>query len=504
MKVLLFYPNLYGMNTLPPALGLFTSILKSEGHEVKLFDTSVYKGLYDSIDTDKKKSDNLNARPYDDSLLKKYVRLSSAENDFRLAIDDFRPDLIAMSATEDMYPVGINLLLSLRTKDRPPVVAGGVFPTFAPDLALQYSQGSIDVVLRGEGEMTLPELCRTMEAGGDISGIDGLYMKRNGILISNRLPAPTDVNIPHLPDYSQFEESRFYRPMQGKLRRMLPITTIRGCPYTCGYCNSPSQKEIYRQDGHEFLRKKRIEGIRLELNHCLKAYKADSFYFWADTFLAWNDSEFDEFCDMYSDFKLPFWIQTRPETITEYKIRRLKDIGLLRIAFGIEHGNETFRREILGRKVTNEVILKNLKVVTDHDIPISVNNIIGFPSETRELAFDTIEFNRKIRSDGINAYAYTPFHGTPLRKRSEDLGYIEKGSLARCINNPTMISMPHFAKNEIEGIIRCFVLYTKMPKSRWKDIKRAESATAEGNRIWEELKDECLRSYMHYGDHEET
>ena len=35
-----------------------------------------------------------------------------------------------------------------------------------------------------------------------------------------------------------------------------------------------------------------------------------------------------------------------------------------------------------------------------------------------------------------------------------------------------------------------------MPKSRWKDIKRAESDTPEGNRIFEELRQECLESNL--------
>lgn len=501
MRVLLFYPNLYGMNTLPPAIGLFTSILKNKGHEVDLFDTTVYPGLYDSIDTDKQKSENLNARPYDDSILIRYAKKNSAEVDFKKKINMFCPDLIAMSVTEDMYPIGAKLLSTLGNK-RPLVVAGGVFPTFAPEMTIQCSNNKIDMVLMGEGEETLPELCGRLENKGDFFSISGLCMFRGNKFIKNRLPRPVNIDQLPLPDFSLFEESRFYRPMQGRLRRMIPVATSRGCPYGCGYCNSPSQKKIYREDGFQFFRKKKINLIEEELDFYLNKYKADSFYFWADTFLVWNNSEFEEFCRMYAKFKLPFWIQTRPETVTEYRFKRLKEIGLLRVAFGIEHGNEAFREKTLFRKVKNAQIIRNLKIVTDFRIPISVNNIIGFPKETRELAFDTIELNRHIESDGINAYAFTPFHGTPLRSISEELGFVKKGELARCINNPTMISMPGFTKSQIQGLVRCFVLYVKMPKSRWPDIKKAESDTSEGNRIWQELKEECLNKYMNYGDSE--
>lgn len=501
MKILLFYPNLYGMNMLPPAIGLFTAILKSKGHTVALFDTTVYENI-SSVDSDKQKSDNLNARPFDDSKLKDSAKHTSAKDDFLELVRSFRPDLIAMSCTEDMYPLGVELLVALGDI-RPRVVAGGVFPTFAPKLAIDLSEGTIDFVLKGEGEETLPELCRRLDMGLGLTTLDGLCFYKNGAYLENRLPAPVDANRNPLPDYSLFEESRFYRPMQGKLRRMLPIETIRGCPYTCAYCNSPATMQTHKAEGFKFFRKQGVDRVRAEIKEAIEKYGADSFYFWADTFLAWRNHEFEEFCEMYSEFKLPFWIQTRPETVEEWKFKKLKDVGLLRVAFGVEHGNEDFRYRMLKRKVSNDLIIKNLNIVTGMGIAISVNNIIGFPEETRELAFDTIELNRHFKSDGINAYNFTPFHGAPLRKVAEELELVEKGKLTRCITEPTMLTMPQFSKWEIEGIRRCFVLYVKMPKSRWQDIKKAEFLTPEGDEIFQQLKQECLEKHMNYGDYDE-
>ena len=40
IKVLLVYPNAFGVNLLPPALGIFTALLKEHGHTVDLFDGS--------------------------------------------------------------------------------------------------------------------------------------------------------------------------------------------------------------------------------------------------------------------------------------------------------------------------------------------------------------------------------------------------------------------------------------------------------------------------------
>ena len=501
MNILFLYPNLYGMNTLPPAIGTFTALLNQNGHKLALFDTSNYKQLI-AVDSDKQKAENLNARDFDDAIFRKNIKTSNATDDFVAAVKRFSPDLIAMSATEDTFPVGVKLLSALRVS-KPLVVCGGVFPTFAPELAWQYSKGSIDYILRGEGDDTLIEFCRRLDNATNLSSLEGLYTEKNGKILNNKLPSPTDLSTLPLPDYSLFDDNRFYRPMHGKLRKMLPVTTIRGCPFNCRYCNSPAQRKIFAAEGHTFLRKRQIDLVKQEIEHVINSYKADSIYFWADTFLAWTDKEFEEFCEMYSEFRLPFWVQTRPETVKEWKFKKLQELGLLRVAFGIEHGNDKFRQEMLARNIKNSTIIKNLNIVTNLGIPISVNNIIGFPTETRELVFDTIELNRNIRSDGINAYTYTPFHGTSLRKVSENLGYFDKGRLARCINNSTLLNMPHFPAEEIEGLRRCFVLYSKMPRSKWKEIEKAEKATPAGERMFEKLKTECLNKHMHYGDHEE-
>mgnify|MGYP003327443256 FL=1 len=46
-------------------------------------------------------------------------------------------------------------------------------------------------------------------------------------------------------------------------------------------------------------------------------------------------------------------MQTRPETIDDYNMSKLKSVGLHRISFGVEHGNEEFRKKILDRRWKN-------------------------------------------------------------------------------------------------------------------------------------------------------
>jgi radical SAM superfamily enzyme YgiQ (UPF0313 family) len=240
--------------------------------------------------------------------------------------------------------------------------------------------------------------------------------------------------------------------------------------------------------------------VKRELEFYKNSWGAEYFYFWADTFFAYTDKEFDEFVEMYDNIRIPFWCQARPEQITEERIRQLRSVGLHRMALGVEHGNEEFRRRVINRKVSNEVILKAFEIISDNALPagVSVNNIVGFPTETPELAMDTIELNRSIadKVDTMNCYAFTPFHGTPLRELSVKMGYIEEDTFTGCLTGEPVLNMPQFPKERIKGLMRTFSLYVRCGKDMWGDIRIAENFMPEGERMFNKLREEYIHKYF--------
>jgi len=493
MKILLLYPNSYGMNMLPPAIGLLANLLKQHNHKIELFDSTNWISSEDS-NSDKLKEKNLNAMPFDDSKLRTNIHYDNIFKNFENRVKKFSPDLIAVSATESIFLRGISLLKYIKHL-KIPVIIGGVFPTFAPQLCLSYEE--IDMVCIGEGEEAIIELCDRMDKNIDYSNIKNIWIKNKEEIIKNPLRPLCNIDKNPVPDFSLFEESRFYRPMQGRVWRMLPVETHRGCPNQCAYCNSPTQKKLYLQNtGERYFRKKSFDAIRKELLHYKEKYKAEAFYFWADSFMTYTDKEFDEFVEMYSDINLPFWCQLFPREINENRLKKAIKIGLFRIGSGIEHGNEEFRAKILNRRISNSKMIENFKIIHKCNLPFSVNNIIGFPTETRELVMETIELNKMIDANDVNAYYFIPFHGTPLRKMSEELGYCEPSLITDSITKDSPLKMPQFSQEAIKGLQRCFVMYVKMPKKKWKDIEKAEKLTSKGNKIWEELRNEYLEKYI--------
>ena len=499
LKVLFLYPNYYGMNMLPPAIALLSAVLKQDNHDIRLFDTTYYSSDFGS-DSDGTKVDRLNVIPFNNA--GSYIpemHKTSWKDDIKDLVESYQPDLIAMSCTEDMWELGLAIIEKVEDyiiKRQTHVLVGGVFATFAPEIAIRHRL--INSVCVGEGENAIRTLCKRIESGESYNDVTNLWVKgKDGAVSKNSMSDPVDVNAMPMMDIDIFEKQRLYRPMAGRWYKMFPVETIRGCPYKCTFCNSPSQIEIYdAQTDESYFRKRRMDLVYDELKHFKERFGVEYNYFWADTFLAITEKEFDEFCEMYSDIKTPFWMQTRAETLTDYKVRKLAEVGLHRFSVGIEHGNEAFREKILDRRWKNESIIEALKIPHRYDVQFTCNNIVGFPTETRELAMETIELNRHIQADSQNLNGFVPFHGPPLRKMAENLGLIDPDTITRCLTDDAMLDMPQFTSKEISGLIKCFVLYVKFPKNRWKDIRKAEEDTPEGKKILEELKDEYREKYM--------
>ena len=160
MKVL--YVKHLWMNMIPPAIAMFSSMLKKDGHKVEIFDTTYYQTDH-GIDSDGSKMERLNVVPYKmdkDALLKK----SDWRLDLKTQVQKFKPDLFAISATEDMWELGIKIIEEVKDyklKNNIPVIAGGVFSTFAPDLCIKHEL--IDLVCVGEGENALKDICNKIE-----------------------------------------------------------------------------------------------------------------------------------------------------------------------------------------------------------------------------------------------------------------------------------------------------------------------------------------------------
>ena len=472
------------MRTLVPnAISILSAVLKRDGFKnVELFDTTFYEP--EGVSMDEERVELANLQPFDFKDRNITPKTSNMYKDFERKVDKFKPDIIFASIVEDTYPIFINFMNTIKNK-KIPCLAGGVFPSSVPERVLKLD--FVDYVCRGEGEGALVDLANALEENKDPCKIKNLWVKKNGQIVArNSIRPALDVNTLPTQDLSIFEDISLHRPMMGKIYRMAPVETQRGCPYACKFCNSPEKNELYdAEKAGRFFRKREMKHVYEEIKEIISKHSIEYIMFITDTFLAMSEKEFDEFCEMYSEFKLPFWMNTRPETVTERRAKKLKDVGCERTNIGVEHGNQKFRADVVGRSYKNEMAIKAFDIMYDVGLSTQSNNIVGYPDETRELIFDTIELTRNLKCNDINAFTFTPYHGTALRDICERKNYIDKESLSHIFATDSMLTMPTISKEEIRGLIKTFVLYARMPKSYWKEIKIAE--TEEGVKKYNEL-----------------
>ena len=514
-KVLFVYPNIQMRNIAPPGIAQLAGVLKSEGFQVDVFDVTRYEDSYTNpeedydsshekfnrMDIHKDRVKNSNVLPFDWGKKNIELKTSNVFTDFRDKVESFGPDLIAVSLVENTYELGMNLLKF--APQEIPVFVGGVFSTYATEIVINHP--CVNYACRGEGEYPLLELCQAMVRGDRTDNIPNVWSRdKNGMITRNQIRGTIDINELPLADFTIFEESLFYSPMQGQVWKMIGMETQRGCPFTCAYCNSPSNNYTYSDAGAgRFHRKKSVDRLKIEFDHLIKTHNPEFIYFVADTFLAMSKRELEEFSEFYQDYKLPFWMNTRAETVTEFTAKHLAKMNCLRFNIGIEHGNEDFVDKVMRRKVSNKKVIEAFSIAADYSSEFTcvANSIIGVPTETPELVFDTIELNRALPDEIVaaGAFIFAPFWGTPLRELAIQRKYISPDLICTESSNTSgssLLKMPHFTAEQIDGFMRTFSFYVKFPKDRWSEIDKARELTPEGDRVFDKLRDEYSETYL--------
>jgi anaerobic magnesium-protoporphyrin IX monomethyl ester cyclase len=501
-RVLIAYPNLSMMLTPSYAVGLFTSVLKEQGYGVELFDCTSYKASQEFMDEPlpvTRANKMLNSRKFDAESLYGSPKTGLID-DFAAKLAEYQPHAVIFSTlVEDTWPQAEEMLQALAKFSDIKSIIGGVYTTMAA--ADVIASTCVQCVGNGEGEEVIVEFCERVRKGESLQDIAGTWARDEQGDIQRNAPRPL-VNINNvIPDFSLFDERRFLRPLGAKIWKAIPLETYRGCPYTCTFCNSPTQVVIAKENkqGH-YLRRKSMANLKVEMEVMIERHNPEFFYINDDAFMARPKQEISEFAEMYSDIKIPFWFQTRFEDISKDKLEQLKEVGCYRISFGLEHGNQQYRQDKLRRKMTNEFVVSQAQIVAEVGIPYTLNIIIGFPYETRDLVFDSIKLCRDIHSfDSLSVNVFVPYHGTPLREMALKEGWLNPERQTTSVIAESILEMPppYLSGPEILTLQRVFPLYVRMPESRYPEIKRAEVADEEGEAMLDELSAEFYE--MTYG-----
>src|SRR5262245_37563476 len=146
-----------------------------------------------------------------------------------------QPDVVGLSVMTFQRPTArrvIALVRSLAPNVR--VVVGGYDPSLAPHEWTHPDLG-VDVIVRGEGDVTFREVVRALETGAPLDHIAGIWYRENSAIRRNppREIASLKDDVIRLPN-------RAARALSGYTLMGRPVDVVetsRGCTFDCSFCS---------------------------------------------------------------------------------------------------------------------------------------------------------------------------------------------------------------------------------------------------------------------------
>ena len=181
------------------------------------------------------------------------------------SVKEFQPDIIGFSLITVNQELVLTTAAFLKKNNvNALIIVGGPHPTFFPDF---INNECIDIINRGEGEYSLLDLANAIDNGSDITGIQNLYVKKNGKIYKNSLRPLVDVDqLPH-PDIDIYlKHLRF--------KGSYTVIASRGCPFQCSFCFFHKWNELYKTyENKNTIRLKSIDKCLNEISNSNFGFK---------------------------------------------------------------------------------------------------------------------------------------------------------------------------------------------------------------------------------------
>lgn len=390
------------------------------------------------------------------------VLIWDREKDFWGEFERFSPDIVCFSVISGWHQSSLQKAKEIKERSNALIVFGGTHPTYFPEV---LEEEVVDVICRGEGDFAILELTNNLNSGKDITKIKDLWVKKNGKIYKNELrDLIEDLDLlPFLDRNIYYKRYDFLKNVTTKR-----FMTGRGCVANCTFCYNPTIKKMYKGKG-KYVRKRSPQNMLEEIKFVKENYPLKYIRFSDDTF-ATEPEWVLEFIELYkNEINLPFSILARGnELLNEEVVKALKDGGCDNISWGIESGDEEYRKNVLHKFLNDDQIIKAGELLKKYKIKFSTYNMFGMPGETLEQAWNTVKINVKIKPDYPFSTVFQPYPATELKEYAEKTGVLEGefdvnslGMMHDGGHNPIKLQN----KNEILNIQSFFWLLVKFPKS---------------------------------------
>ncbi len=285
-------------------------------------------------------------------------------------------------------------------------VIGGVHASALPRQTLEEFS-AFDLVIFGEGRVTLIETVRAIKDSSPLDEIAGLGWRQGATAVMNQArPLEKALDLLPLPAFDAMPLPKYRGYLAGFRRGLeLPVFSSMGCPYSCAFC--------YRGAG-QTVRYFSIPRILDEIERDISRFGATQIYFCDETFTL-DRARAKDFTQAMIQRGLPRRISwkcsTRPELVDKELLALFQRANCRLIGYGVETGSQGVA-DALGKGLDLRRARQAVRLTRQAGIRSEANFILGLPGETQESLRGTIRFARSLNPDFLNLSLLSPLPGT--------------------------------------------------------------------------------------------
>lgn len=362
---------------------------------------------------------------------------SSVTNSINSLIEEFKPDLIALTCMfSQTHKSLINVAEYIKKNYGLPICAGGVhisnsFSNLKTRNDFVKDLSEIDFLFLLEAEIAFKNFLDFLNNKIEIDQLSQIFFnfeKKKYYFLKTTRPNIDEVNI--IPDFSLLNIKKTSNNGRiGAYKFLLdPDKTVfatsisnRGCRGQCTFCS-------VRNFNGKGVRGRCVESVIDELK-ILKFEHGVNHIMWLDDDLLYNEKRSIELFNRMTQENLDMtWDASNglvAKSCTFEVLKAAAESGCIGVRIGMESGNPKVLRDIVKPGTVKNFLdaAENLRKIPE--INAGVYIMIGFPGETYQMILDTIEVCLQMDLDWYTINPLTPLPNTPVFDEMFEAGMIE-------------------------------------------------------------------------------
>jgi anaerobic magnesium-protoporphyrin IX monomethyl ester cyclase len=386
--------------------------------------------------------------------------------DIEKYIESSKPSMVLTSGfTCNAYTCARTCEIAKKVDNDIVTVVGGIHFSFTPEESL-LNFPEIDFIVRGEGEITIVDLIKTLNNNRKLDNVLGISFRKNSKIV-NTPSRPLIKNLDKLPypAYHLVEDNLkkyHFTMMAGRNVRYMILETARGCEYKCSFCTQ------WNHWGGTW-RTKSTKRIADEIEFLNENYGGVFLWLADDHVNIRNRGKqlYEELKHRHCKDDIMLFFQVRTDDVADNVdlIPKLREIGVYWIMCGVETDSEENLKEYK-KGIEKSDAFKAMNILHKSDIFAHAMFVIGARKDTHESIESLRKFSIDINADLAIYTALTPFPGTIYYEIAKKNGWIEDYNYANYDMAHAIMPTETLTRKEVqEELYKCYrYFYGSIPK----------------------------------------